>query len=84
MNNDVTLQEHLGLTTALFHHYFHLKFSDVCAIAQSRCSVDGELFWDPDFLAAVDSDQITYPRFTTAAFGTTDYSSDLGGKELSI
>ncbi|KAL4219932.1 hypothetical protein ACF0H5_020344 [Mactra antiquata] len=56
-----------------------IKYTDICARVQSRCAVDGEMFWDPDFLAAVDLKQVTYPRFTTSSTGTSDYSSDLGG-----
>ncbi|XP_045201235.2 patched domain-containing protein 3-like [Mercenaria mercenaria] len=56
-----------------------IRYSDICARVKNRCAVDGELFWDPEFLAAVDSNQVTYPRFTTSATGTTNFASDLGG-----
>lgn len=57
-----------------------IKYTEICARADNRCAVDGELFWNEEFLKSVDSDQVTYPRFTTSTTGTTDYASDLGGK----
>ncbi|XP_060597853.1 patched domain-containing protein 3-like [Ruditapes philippinarum] len=56
-----------------------INFSDVCAISNSQCSLGGELFWDPDFLTAVDNNVVTYPEFNSTTKGTQNYARDVGG-----
>ncbi|XP_053400140.1 patched domain-containing protein 3-like isoform X2 [Mercenaria mercenaria] len=58
-----------------------IKFTDVCAVTRGKCNIEGDLFWSPAFLLAVDNNNVMYPEFTTSKTGTQSYASDIGGKQ---
>ncbi|XP_052818813.1 patched domain-containing protein 3-like isoform X2 [Mya arenaria] len=55
------------------------KFSDLCVRAYDACAVDGSIFWDADFLTAVDHGTVSYPAFISTTVGSVNYASRLGG-----
>ncbi|XP_045205429.2 patched domain-containing protein 3-like [Mercenaria mercenaria] len=75
------IAEHILNITATDENGAAIEFSDFCAITHTQCAVEGDLFWDTDFLLAVDNDNVTYPEFTTTKAGTQSYVSDIGGKQ---
>ncbi|WAR27804.1 PTHD3-like protein [Mya arenaria] len=46
-----------------------VTFNDICARAYGICAVDGSIFWNNEFLAAVDAGNVTFPSATTDANG---------------
>ncbi|WAQ97511.1 hypothetical protein MAR_030201 [Mya arenaria] len=54
------------------------KFSDLCVRAYDACAVDGSIFWDADFLTAVDHGTVSYPAFISTTVGSVNYASRLG------
>ncbi|XP_053403811.1 patched domain-containing protein 3-like [Mercenaria mercenaria] len=55
-----------------------IKFSDICAINNNKCSVVGNIFWDEEFLTASDEKRVTFPSFISSR-GIFRYSSSIGG-----
>lgn len=76
-----SMAEHILNITATDDDGQAIRFRDFCAVKQNLCVAEGELFWDPDFLRAVDNKKVTYPSFTTTSSGTRNYASDVGGKK---
>jgi hypothetical protein len=56
----------------------YFQYTDICARSHSRCALEGDIFWDDDFLAAVDNHNVSYPVFVSSTTGEQDYSSVVG------
>lgn len=74
-----TIAEHVLNITALYNGA-NIKFSDFCANVNNNCAVEGDLFWSPEFLAAVVNKNVTYPIFTSPKLGAVSYASYIADK----
>ena len=73
------LDTYVRSVTALADDGTTILFSDICAAYYGECSVDGDLFFNVEFLTAVDSNSVTYPEFATTTSGSENYESNIGG-----
>ena len=73
------LDTYVKSITALADDGTTILFSDICAAFYGECSVDGDLFFNAEFLTAVDSNSVTYPEFTITTSGSENYESNIGG-----
>lgn len=55
-----------------------IKFSDICAISNHSCWVGGDIFWNEEFLLAVENKKVTFQVFPLST-GLYRYSPYIGG-----
>ena len=67
-------------TTATSKDGTPIHYNDICGSLYGQCYIEGDLFFSAEFLAAVDSNLVTYPEFTRPMFGSENYESRVGGK----
>ncbi|WAR27803.1 PTHD3-like protein [Mya arenaria] len=51
-----------------------VTYNDICARAYGICAVDGSIFWNNEFLAAVDAGNVTFPVFVSSIVGNVYYN----------
>lgn len=60
-----------------------VRLGDICAKAYGNCSIDGNLFVDPEFVTAASAGTVGYPFFIHSQKGPLFYEQLVGGASIS-